>query len=117
MLSRLAKRRVQRELDLIAEELDSHGQAELASEIDEINDALVKGEITTEIASEELEHVADAADALESKIETPEVSAPAPVAPVPTVEETQPKLSWKQKLQAHRDAREKATRHAWWRQK
>jgi len=62
MLSRVARKKVQAELDLIAEELETQGHTDLATQVDEINDALMGGEISPEVASEELETIADKAE-------------------------------------------------------
>jgi hypothetical protein len=62
MLSRVARRKVQAELDVIAEELETQGHAELADQVDVINDALMQGDITPEIAGDELDHIADKAE-------------------------------------------------------
>jgi hypothetical protein len=67
MLSKVAKKKVQAELDLIANELDEQGYGDLAQQVDEINDALQHDDITPEVASEELDHVADHAEINELK--------------------------------------------------
>lgn len=64
MLSRIAKRKVQAELDLIAEELESQGLPDLASQVDEINDALMSDEISSHQAGNELERIADKAETI-----------------------------------------------------